>query len=85
MFLSQNNKRGQDKNLEVIDLDCGDGFMHVYLSPNLSHCMHELCTLFVYQKYFAHSEKRNLLLDIISTMKKFSIMIRIWEDKFYNA
>lgn len=30
----------------VYVIDCGDGFMDVYLSPNSSSCIHQLCTTF---------------------------------------
>lgn len=30
----------------VNGIDCDDGFMDVYLSPNSSRCMHQICMAF---------------------------------------
>lgn len=47
MFLGNNNihdKRGREETFGgdgyVYGLDCGDGLIGTYLSPNSSHCIH---------------------------------------------
>lgn len=52
-------------------MDCGDGFMEAYLSPNLSNCIHLLYTAFCMSKKMPVVKKRNHLLDLISDNERF--------------
>lgn len=61
-------------------------WMHIYLQTHQIVYFYYVQFLVCQEKFCQKWKKRNHLLAIISDNEKnFSIMVRIWGDKFYNA